>query len=68
MIINADNLAIANRVFKASFQRGFAACSPPMGEIATTVPSSTLIEDYGWLGAIPGMREWIGDRVINNLT
>jgi phage major head subunit gpT-like protein len=68
MIINADNMAIANRGFKASFQRGFAGVQPTYGKIATTVPSSTSIEDYGWLGSIPGMREWVGDRTIHNLS
>ena len=68
MIINAANITSATRGFKASFQRGFDAVVPMYDRIATTVPSSTLIEDYGWLGEIPGMREWIGDRMINNLS
>ena len=31
------------------------------------VPSSTAEEQYGWLGQFPGMREWIGPRIIKNL-
>ncbi|WP_028319341.1 Mu-like prophage major head subunit gpT family protein [Desulfobulbus elongatus] len=68
MIINASNIASATRAFKATFQRGFDSVQPMYGQVATTVPSSTLIEDYGWLGQIPGMREWLGDRVIHNLS
>ena len=68
MIINSGNIASATRGFKAVFQRGFDSVEPMYSQIATTVPSSTLIEDYGWLGEIPGMREWIGDRQINNLS
>ncbi len=68
MIINAANIASATRGFKASFQRGFDSPAPMMDRIATTIPSSTLTEDYGWIGEIPGMREWIGDRQINNLS
>nr|WP_321466757.1 Mu-like prophage major head subunit gpT family protein [uncultured Desulfobulbus sp.] len=68
MIINASNIAGATRGFKATFQRGFDSVAPMYGQVATTVPSSTLIEDYGWLGQIPGMREWIGDRMIHNLS
>lgn len=68
MIINASNIAGATRGFKATFQRGFDSVTPMYGQVATTVPSSTLIEDYGWLGQIPGMREWIGDRMIHNLS
>ena len=67
MILNGGNLAILDRAFKASFQKGFDGAQSMYQEVATTVPSSTAIEDYGWLGDIPGMREWIGDRQINNL-
>lgn len=67
MIINRSNLDHLTRGFKASFQRGFAGVTPLWGKVATLVPSSTASEDYGWLGKIPGMREWIGDRQINNL-
>lgn len=67
MIINRSTLDHLTRGFKASFQRGFAGVAPLWGKVATLVPSSTASEDYGWLGKIPGMREWIGDRQINNL-
>ena len=67
MIINSGNLAILFRAFNAAFQRGFAGVSPMWNQVATRVPSTTGIEDYGWLGDIPGMREWVGDRLIHNL-
>jgi phage major head subunit gpT-like protein len=34
---------------------------------ATVIPSSTKSNTYGWLGAFPQMREWVGDRVIKNI-
>lgn len=68
MIINSANLAIINRAFNAAFQTGFAGAASQWQRIATRVPSSTGTEDYGWLGSIPGMREWIGDRQIHNLS
>lgn len=67
MIINSGNLAILFRAFNAAFQRGFAGVTPLWAQVATLVPSTTGTEDYGWLGDIPGMREWVGDRLINNL-
>lgn len=67
MIINSGNLAILFRAFNAAFQRGFAGAPPSWGKVATRVPSTTGTEDYGWLGNIPGMREWVGDRLIHNL-
>lgn len=67
MIINSSNLAILNRAFNAAFQKGFAGAPSQWQRIATRIPSTTSVEDYGWLGQIPGMREWLGDRQINNL-
>ena len=67
MIINSNSLAILFRAFKTAFQNGFAGAPSFWQKIATRIPSSTSVEDYGWLGQIPGMREWIGDRQINNL-
>ena len=67
MIINSGNLAILFRAFNAAFQRGFGGVTPLWGRVATMVPSTTGTEDYGWLGQIPGMREWVGDRHIHNL-
>ena len=32
------------------------------------MPSTTDSETYAWLGDIPGMREWVGDREIQNLS
>ena len=68
MIINANNMAILHRAFNAAFTNGFSGVSPMRGRIATTVPSGTKTTDYPWIGKIPGLREWIGDRQVNNLT
>ena len=35
--------------------------------LATVIPSSTQSNTYGWLGAFPQMREWVGDRVIKDM-
>lgn len=35
--------------------------------LATIIPSSTRSNTYGWLGAFPQMREWVGDRVIKDM-
>nr|AUG44385.1 major head subunit protein [uncultured bacterium] len=67
MLINSGNLAILFRAFNTAFQKGFSGTPSQWAKIATLVPSSTGTEDYGWLGSIPGMREWLGDRQIQNL-
>lgn len=67
LIINASNLGILRRAFSVAFKKGFGGNTSLWSKVATLVPSSTRANDYGWLGKIPGMREWIGDRQINNL-
>ncbi|MHB8808961.1 MAG: Mu-like prophage major head subunit gpT family protein [Desulfobulbaceae bacterium] len=68
MIINSANLAILFKAFNAAFQRGFAGSPSMWNKVATEVPSTTGTEAYGWLGQLPGMREWVGDRHIHNLS
>lgn len=54
--------------FKTSFQGGLAQAPSDYKRIATVVPSSTREERYGWLSKMPNIREWIGDRVIQNVS
>lgn len=67
MVINAATLVALYRAFNTAFQSGFAGVETQWQKVATLVPSTTKTEDYGWLGKIPRMREWVGDRVIQNL-
>lgn len=67
MILNRQNLTTLGIAFNAAFSNAFAGYQSQWGSIATQVPSSTGKEEYGWLNQLPGMREWIGDRQINNL-
>ncbi len=67
MIINQANLRSLYIGYRTAFQGGLGQAASMYGRVATTVPSSTREEEYGWLGKIPSMREWIGDRVIQNI-
>jgi phage major head subunit gpT-like protein len=67
MLINRQSLNSAFVGFNASFQSGLAQANPMYSRVATTVPSSTKTNEYGWLGQFPGFREWVGDRVVNGL-
>lgn len=68
MLVNRANLTILTTAFKASFQGALSKAQSQHTTLATVVPSSTKTEEYGWLGQMPSMREWIGDRVINGIT
>lgn len=65
LIVNRANLTTLFTGFKATFQRGLDQAVSQHSLVAMTVPSSTRSEEYGWLGTLPSMREWIGDRVVH---
>lgn len=67
MDINSTNLQALYRAFNTAFQAGFSGVPAFWPKIATLVPSSAAQEDYGWLGDVPAMREWLGDRIINSI-
>lgn len=67
MIVNQANLAAMFSGFNTHFNRGFGGAVSHYGTIAMTVHSNGRDEKYGWLGQVPGMREWIGPRVVKNL-
>ncbi len=67
MIINQQNLRTLFTGYKASFQQAFAGITPDFDQFTLTVPSSNSVEQYGWLGNSTAFREWLGDRVIQNL-
>lgn len=68
MIVNAANIGRLFVGFQTAFNRGFGGVAPMHLRVAMEVPSSTGEEDYAWLGQVPGFREWLGDRVVNNIT
>ncbi|WP_119167106.1 Mu-like prophage major head subunit gpT family protein [Algihabitans albus] len=67
MIINRTNLTNLGVGFKTSFQNGLGQAEAQSDRVATTVTSTTGKEEYGWLGKIPNVREWVGDRVVQNM-
>lgn len=67
MIINKATLAILHTGYKAAFAAAFSAAAIDYDQLVLEVKSGTAIETYGWLGATTRFREWIGDRVVQNL-
>jgi phage major head subunit gpT-like protein len=67
MQITPANLSFLFNQFKTDYELGFANRTVNWPSVATRIPSSTEMNTYGWLGEIPGFREWIGPRVFHNL-
>lgn len=69
MEITGPNLDILHRSFNARFRRGLVGdqAAPQWQRVAMQTDSVTREENYAWIQSLPGMREWIGDRQINQL-
>lgn len=65
MDINNANLAILNTAIVTAFNMRLTGVETTHGKVSMTVPSTTKTQGYPKLSALPGMREWLGDRVIN---
>lgn len=54
---------------KTVFEQALAAQTPGnWANVAMVVPSTKDSEDYAWLGNVPAVREWLGERKLKGLT
>lgn len=67
-VITPALLDAAFKGFKTTYQMAFAATTAMYTSVATVVTSNSREEIYSWLGDMPKMREWIGDRRVKQLT
>ena len=67
MIVNSKIFLGIQNSFNTLFNKGIGMAKPTWEQLAMLVPSSTRSETYAWLGAMPGLKEWIGERVLQKL-
>ena len=67
MLITRAALDAAYLGFKTVYQGAFGGVKPLWNNVAMEVKSTTSQEVYPWMGAMPSIREWVGDRVVQNL-
>ncbi|QUN06435.1 Mu-like prophage major head subunit gpT family protein [Shewanella yunxiaonensis] len=67
MIITPAALQALMVGFRAEFQAGQTLAASQYLQIATEVPGTGKSTTYGWLGKFPALRQWVGDRVINDM-
>ena len=68
MLINKTTLDAIKKNFKSLYDASFNKAEPKWDKVAMHVKSNTAANVYGWLGSTTRVREWIGERVIQNLT
>lgn len=67
MSLNTAAKIATLRGLTAKFDLGMESATPFWPEVCYEVTSQGADEKYGFLGAIPGVREWIGDRAFTRL-
>src|SRR5678816_379038 len=68
MLITAASIAALQVTFSQIFRSAWGE-TPTWGErLATQVPSSTRSNTYGWMARLQKVREWLGPRVLQNLS
>jgi phage major head subunit gpT-like protein len=67
VIINQQNLRAAFTGFQTIFNGAFTGVKPQYLQVAMETISTGRDERYPWMGNMPRIREWLGDRVVNNL-
>lgn len=67
MDITPANLTDLNTAFVTAFNERLTGAETTWSRIAMRVPSTTKANTYPKLDAVPAMREWLGERVINRL-
>jgi phage major head subunit gpT-like protein len=67
MLTNADKLHAANRAFRALFVQTLVATVTIYNKLSTVITDPAEEIDFGFMAELPGVREWIGDRVVQNL-
>lgn len=67
MLVNRAAISNIFIGFKTIFNDAFAAAPSLWDKVASEVPSTGSEEGYKWLGLLPRLKEWIGEKEIQNL-
>ena len=67
MIVNSATIKALNTAVKTVFQNAFSGAKTDYQKIAMTVPSTKASNTYPWLANSCGLREWIGEGVIQKI-
>ena len=67
MLINRGTLDTLYTAFNAAFREGFGQAPADHQRFTMPVTSMTSTEEYAWLGQWPGLKEWVGERVLRGI-
>lgn len=67
MLLTPANLQFMFQTFDRRLQLGYDTAASVYQRLVTEVPSTTEMNVYGWMARLPKMREWLGERYMNNI-
>jgi phage major head subunit gpT-like protein len=67
LIVTPGSIAGITTAFNTIFNNALRAVEPEYRKLAMIVPSTTEFSTYAWMGQLPAMREWLGDRQLQNI-
>lgn len=67
MALDSARAVATLRGLTAKFDLGVEQATPFYPTVCTIVQSTGADEQYGFLGSMPGVREWLGDRLFHSL-
>jgi len=66
-VVTSDFLAGLYRSLRALYKDTYEKTEADYQKIAMEVPSTTSENQYQWLGEVPGMKEWVDERTLEDL-
>lgn len=66
MDITPSNLVGFFQNFRFDYQKAFDQSVTNYEKFTTIIPSSSAANSYAWMDFFPNMRQWVGERVVNN--
>lgn len=68
MLVNKSSLEGVYKNFRAIYDAEMPQIAAfDYAPFVMDIPSNTITESYNWLSGMPGMNEWIGDRLVRDL-
>jgi phage major head subunit gpT-like protein len=68
MLITPAAIAALQTSFSTRFRDAYSDSPIWHDQLATVVPSSNRTNTYGWMQRLPRMREWLGPRILQNVS
>lgn len=67
MLLNQATISAINVGFNRDYQKGYQRPASWWQKLAMKVNSTTPLNTYAWMARLGKMRQWVGERVVNNL-